>query len=124
MKRVKRPCDECPWRKDCEPGRFAPERWAALADSSSDERGMGPSFATCSTTGAPQPPPLFACHKAPEGGERACAGWLAVEGANHPQVRLKVMTGGLDVCALTPGEGWPDLHPDFHTARRHDLMED
>lgn len=111
MKRVKRPCDECPWRKDCEPGRFERERWEALAASSADERGMGPEV-----TGS-----LFACHKTPEGSERACAGWLAVEGINHPLVRLDVMTGSLPMAALSPGEGWPDLHPDFRTTRAHDL---
>lgn len=114
MKRVKRPCDECPYRVDAEPGRFAFERWEALRSSSADERGFGPEFGGV----------LFACHKTPEGGERACAGWLAVEGANHPLVRLQVLTGSIPACSLSPGEDWPDLHPDFHTARRHDLMED
>lgn len=113
MKRVKRPCDECPWRVDAEPGRFAPERWTALASSSADERGFGPDF-----TGV-----LFACHKTPDGLERACAGWLAVEGAQHPRVRLDVLTGALPVCALSPGEDWPELHPDFITTRAHDLGE-
>lgn len=114
MKRVNRPCDECPYRLDAEPGRFDRERWEALRSSSADERGMGPEFGGV----------LFACHKTPEGGERACAGWLAVEGINHPTVRLSIALGHLPQCALTPGEGWPDLHPDFHAARRHDLMED
>lgn len=110
MKCVNRPCDECPWRKDAEQGRFAEERWAALAASSADERGMGPEFGA----------PLFACHKSPEGGERACAGWLAVEGANHPLVRLAVVTGSLPERALVPGEGWPDLHESFVATRDHD----
>lgn len=113
MKRVKRPCDECPWRVDAEPGRFAPERWAALAASSADERGFGPEYGN----------PLFACHKTPEGEERACAGWLAREGANHPTVRLAVLLGDVPACALDPGEGWPDLHPDFQTTRAHDMEE-
>lgn len=111
MKRVKRPCDACPWRTDAEPGRFPPERWEALRSSSADEQGFGPDF-----EGA-----LFACHKTPQAGERACAGWLAVEGANHPRVRLAVMTGALPVCALTPGEDWPDLHESFTETRLHDL---
>jgi len=114
VKRVKRPCDECPWRKDAEPGRFDEERWDALTCSSADDRGFGPSFDGV----------LFACHKTPEGGERACAGWLAMEGAQHPVVRLAVLTGSIPISALTPGSDWPDLHPDFHTTRAHDLMED
>jgi hypothetical protein len=114
VKRVKRPCDECPWRTDAEQGRFTPERWAALAASSADERGMGPEFGA----------PLFACHKTAEGGERACAGWLAMEGANHPSARLAVAMGSLPECSLTPGEDWPTLHQDFHATMRHDLTED
>lgn len=114
MKRVKRPCAECPWRADAEPGRFEPERWEALRASGSDERGFGPEFTA----------PLFACHKTPEGEERACAGWLAVEGANHPRVRLDVLTGAMPECALTPGPDWPDLHGSVIEAAAHDLMED
>ena len=66
MKHIQRPCDECPWRLDAEPGRFEPERWTALARSSTDERGFGADFDA----------PLFACHKTPDGKERAArAGW-------------------------------------------------
>lgn len=115
MKRVKRPCDECPWRADAEQGRFDAERWEALRASSPDEAtGFGPEYGA----------PLFACHKTADGAERACAGWLATEGPAHPTVRLAVLTGVVPVCALSPGEGWPALHPDFGATRRHDQMED
>lgn len=114
VKRVKRPCDACPWRVDSEPGRFDAERWEALRASSADERGFGPEFGAS----------LFACHKSPEQGERACAGWLAAEGANHPAVRLSVVLGDTPIEALDPGEGWPLLHADFHATMRHDLMEE
>jgi Family of unknown function (DUF6283) len=110
VKHVKRPCDACPWRKDAEPGRFTPERWKALAPSSSD-----------GNFGADFDAPLFACHKTPDGKERACAGWLAMEGANHPMVRLDVMLGAIPVCALQPGEDWPDLHETFIETRDHDM---
>lgn len=112
MKSVKRPCDECPWRKDCEPGRFEPERWAALAESVPDLRtGFGPEFGAI----------LFACHKTPEGEERACAGWLAREGVNHPTVRLAVAMGSIAPEALDIREGWPELHEDFPATARHDM---
>lgn len=112
MKRVKRPCSACPWRKDCEPERFDPERWASLTASSIDpETGFGPEFGG----------PLFACHKTPEGGERACAGWLAVEGINHPTVRLGLLTGAVPVCSIEPGEGWPELHDSFAETMTHDM---
>lgn len=110
MKHVKRPCAECPWRTDAEPGRFEEERWEALAASSPDERGMGPEHDA----------PLFACHRTPEGGERACAGWLATVGRAHPMVRLSVLTGSLPASALDSKGDWPSLHPDFTTTRRHD----
>lgn len=112
MKRVKRPCDECPWRTDAEPGRFAPERWRALSRTCVDPRTKAsPMFGD----------PLFACHKTPEEGERACAGWLATEGADHPTIRLALAMRDLSPEALSPGEDWPDLHPDFTATAEHDL---
>ncbi|MFJ4703169.1 DUF6283 family protein [Streptomyces sp. NPDC088768] len=53
--------------------------------------------------------PLFACHKTPEGREKACAGWLAAVGHRHLGVRLAVTQGRLPAQALTPGESWPPL---------------
>ncbi len=52
---------------------------------------------------------MFACHRAPEGGEYACAGWLAAVGHHHLGVRVAVITGRLDPAALEPGEDWPAL---------------
>lgn len=40
--------------------------------------------------------PSFACRISPEGQDRACAGWLAVTGADHVGVRIDVLTGQLD----------------------------
>lgn len=111
MNPVRRPCDECPWRKNAEPGRFTTERWEALSSSSVSEEGWGPDFFG----------PMFACHKTPEGGERACAGWLAVEGVNHPRVRFGVGQGELTMCMLEPGEDWPELHESFIATRDHDM---
>lgn len=111
MDRVKRPCAECPFRADAKPGRFAPERWDVLTQAGANERGYGPEYDA----------PLFACHRTPEGGERACAGWLATEGANHPRVRLAVLCDQIPAAALTPGADWPDLHPTVRTAAAHDL---
>jgi len=115
LSRVHRPCDECPWRKDCKPGRFAPERWEALRSTSIDpETHFGPEFGG----------PLFACHKTPEGGERTCAGWLAVEGINHPSIRFAALQGQVSACALEPGDGWPELHESFAEASSHDMSEE
>lgn len=96
-----RPCSECPWRTDQPPGRFPACRYEALRDTSA--RGGS----------APLGAPMFACHKSAEGRDIACAGWLAIEGANHVGVRLAVVQGRLDPDALTPGSGWPDLHESY-----------
>jgi Family of unknown function (DUF6283) len=100
--RVHRPCDECPWRRDADPGRFPACRYEALA-------------ATAGGPGAEAPlgAPMFACHKTPDGAARACASWLAVVGAEHIAVRLAVITGRLPMEALTPGEGWPVLYGSY-----------
>lgn len=100
--RVHRPCSECPWRADAEPGRFPACRYEALT----------------ATAGAPGAEvgfeaPIFACHKTPDGGERACAGWLAVVGYDHLGVRFAIMTGRLDPAALKAGDGWPELYPSY-----------
>lgn len=56
---------------------------------------------------------MFACHQSKDGAEIACAGWMATVGHRHPGVRLAVAMGRLDACALRPGAGWPDLHPNY-----------
>ena len=74
-----RPCLECPWRRDVAPGQFPPERYIALAP-------------TCAPGGFEA---VFACHMTPEGGERACAGMLAVCGEDSNRVRMAVIAGAL-----------------------------
>jgi hypothetical protein len=100
--RVHRPCDECPWRRDTLPGKFPACRYDALRE-------------TAGRAGAEAPlgAPMFACHKSPEGGERACAGWLAVVGYEHLGVRVALARGRLDPAAMQPGDGWPDLFGDY-----------
>ena len=102
IRRVHRPCSECPWRRDSPVGQFPACRYEALRDTSG-----GPGVE------APLGSPLFACHKTPDGQERACAGWLAVAGVDHLGVRLAVVMGRLPGEALVPGEGWPDLYDSF-----------
>lgn len=104
LPRIGRPCRECPWRTDGEPGRFPAERYEQL---------------TC-TSGRPGAEaglsaPLFACHKTQEGREQACAGWLATVGREHLGVRLAVATGRLDPAALDPGPGWPVLYDSYES---------
>lgn len=96
---ARRPCTECPWRLDAEPGRFPACRYQALR-TTVGRRGAE----------APIGAPVFACHKTQEGRDVACAGWLAVAGPDHLGIRLAVATGRLPASALEPGPGWPDLY--------------
>jgi len=102
LPRAQRPCAECPWRVDVEPGQFPAHRYDALQG-------------TVGAAGleAPIGAPMFACHVSTEGRERACAGWLAVAGRDHLGVRVVVAVGRIPAGALDPGAGWPELHRDY-----------
>lgn len=107
---VKRPCDECPWRVDAQPGRFTQERWTCLTETADTGKGS-----------AELGSPIFACHKTQEGKDRACAGWLAQEGAGHVGVRAAVVFGRLPAEALSAKLDWPVLHKTLLDAAAHDL---
>lgn len=94
----RRPCAECPWRRDTPAGQFPACRYEALA-STTGSRGRE----------APIGAPMFACHKSPEGAEEACAGWLATVGYEHLGARFAVITGRLPAEALAPVGDWPPL---------------
>lgn len=57
---ARKPCGECPWRKDVKPGQFPPERFIALAGTAYDMSVR-----------------VFVCHKSVDGREFACAGYVA-----------------------------------------------
>lgn len=103
---VRKPCASCPWRVDQDatviPGFSMAKAEALVNTCETSERG-GVEF------GAPQ----FACHQSNDGEEVVCAGWLATQGAAHPNVRLGVLIGRTPVEALRPGEDWPELHESF-----------
>ncbi|WP_446225013.1 DUF6283 family protein [Nocardia sp. IBHARD005] len=102
LPRRPRPCAECPWRVDVAAGQFSRERFDDLRSTAgSDGRE------------AWLDAPMFGCHKSPEGGEQACAGWLAAAGHHHLGVRVAVAFGRLDADALEPGTDWPDLHHSY-----------
>ncbi|MEX5747468.1 DUF6283 family protein [Massilia sp. X63] len=106
LRKSARPCRACPWREDASARdipNFDMDLAESLAATCPDERGMGPDFSVS----------LFACHKSREGKEIACAGWLAMVGHRHPQVRLAVLTKRLTPSTLEPGAGWPALHTNY-----------
>lgn len=98
----RRPCAECPFRRDTPPGQFPACRYDALRDTSGRPGAEAPIGA-----------PLFACHLTHEGREQACAGWLAVAGTEHIGVRLAVLQGRLPAETLQPGDGWPGLFSSY-----------
>lgn len=107
-----RPCGNCPWRRDSSAGEFPAERYEALRTTvgyPGREAGLGA--------------PIFACHKSEPGSDRACAGWLAVAGADHLGIRLAVALGRLPASALYPGAEWPDLFDSYdEMAERNGLL--
>jgi Family of unknown function (DUF6283) len=80
-----KPCTECPWRTDQPPGRFPPERYRKL-EHTVQEGGFGY--------------PMFGCHKSPEGGEFACAGYLLVDGWRNNTVRFNTKVGAIDLTVV------------------------
>lgn len=110
LPRRRRPCAECPWRRDVAPGQFSAERFEALKGTVEHE------VPRTATDVAEQP--IFACHKSPKGREEACAGFLAVEGASNLAVRLAVAQQRLSGEALRPGEGWPPLFASYEEMAR------
>lgn len=104
--RIKAPCPGCPWRKDRDARdipNFSLSHAESLANTSPCEKGYGPSFTDT----------MFACHQSKEGGEFACAGWLAAVGSAHPRIRFALLRGHLPASALAPGKDWPALHETF-----------
>lgn len=75
----RKPCAECPWRQDVEPGQFAVERFRDMARTAYDLA-----------------EPIFACHKSAEAHPTVCAGFLA-RGAHHNlTVRLAYARGRIE----------------------------
>mgnify|MGYP000532835257 CR=1 FL=1 len=99
------PCAECPWRADVEPGQFPAGRYDILRRTSVGENGAAVFPGT----------PMFGCHKGEpgSGADLACAGWLAVAGRDHIDVRVAVLRGYLPGKALAPGDGWPPLYESY-----------
>lgn len=72
----KKPCAECPWRTDVEPGRFGADRFRELA-----------------STGEDMAMKLFACHKSADEQPTVCAGFLLRGAAHNLSLRLAYSRG-------------------------------
>lgn len=75
----RRPCAECPWRRDVAIGHFEPTRFKELAHTAYDLSRW-----------------VFACHKSADEHPTMCAGFLS-RGADHNlTVRVAYMQGELE----------------------------
>ncbi|WP_199810608.1 DUF6283 family protein [Streptomyces rimosus] len=106
----RRPCAECPWRRDVAPGQFPAERFEALKNTVQHSQPQ--------TVSDVVEQPLFACHKSSVGREEACAGFLAVAGGQNLAVRLAWTQGRIPAHALRPGEDWPPLFETYEEMAR------
>ncbi len=82
----KKPCAECPWRRDVPTGRFPPERYLALAGTAYDMADR-----------------LFACHKSTEDDPIACAGFVLRGGTHNLSLRLAYSRGDIQRDSVTDG---------------------
>lgn len=106
MNTRKKPCEQCPWRKDTRRGQFPAERYDQLADTTGSpgaEAGIGA--------------PIFGCHKSSEEEPMPCAGWLAAVGYESLTVRLALSNGSIRPEALEPGDDWPPLFESYEEMR-------
>lgn len=112
------PCSECPFRADNADNpkaQFPAEAWDRLADCAPGPEGH-PGLTD----------PLFGCHQGAPGTDEdlACAGWLALVGDEHVQVRLAVSTGDLPAEALQAGDDWPAMHSTWDEVVTHQTSPD
>lgn len=96
------PCGSCPWRKSSPVG-------GAGIDGFSIElmRGLA-----CTVGEDDWFRRIMACHYSPVGEERACVGYLAVEGYSNLNVRMEVLRG-LDLPAIWEACAELELWPSF-----------
>jgi hypothetical protein len=94
IKYPKKPCAECPWRKDVKPGQFTADRFRALANTAHD-MAIG----------------IFSCHKSAEEHPIACAGFI-LRGARH-NLSLRLAYSRGDIGEISDG-GFP-LHPNYRS---------
>lgn len=89
----RKPCGDCPWRRDAPLGHFPPEAFQRLASSAYDMDRK-----------------LFQCHDTTDNVPLVCAGFLE-KGADHNlTVRLAYSQGDLDPMDRSGGH---DLYDDY-----------
>lgn len=90
---MKKPCQDCPWRKDAV-GVFPAEAFRVSAHTSYDMNEH-----------------TFGCHSAGTNQPKTCAGFLLKGSAHNLGVRLRQMTGEYNLLEI--GDGGNDLFPNY-----------
>lgn len=93
----KKPCAECPWRRDVPVGHFPPARYRALANTAWDMSSH-----------------IFACHKSADETPMACAGFI-LRGARH-NLMLRLAYSRGDIGEIS--DGGYDLFPNYRSMAR------
>lgn len=97
------PCPTCPWRRSSTVGGFdIPGFDIEMMRGLSNTVGDGDAIR-----------PIMACHGSACGAERACVGYVAMEGWTNIAVRLAVIRGDLDMNAIAEACAPLDLWPSF-----------
>lgn len=81
----RKPCDECPWRKD-KAGSFPPEAFKHSANTATDMSEH-----------------TFACHMAGPENPAVCAGFLMMGADHNLAVRMRYMSGAWDFDSISDG---------------------
>jgi hypothetical protein len=89
------PCPECPWRKD-QTGEFPPEASKISANTANDMNTH-----------------TFGCHMAGTEKPATCAGFILNGSIHNLTVRLKVITGKIDLSKIS--NGGHELHKDYRS---------
>lgn len=98
------PCPTCPWRRSSTVGGAdIPGFDIAMMRGLSNTVGEGDAFR-----------PIMACHGSACGAERACAGYVAVEGWSNLAIRVAAIQGRLDLAGIEEACEGLDLWPSFH----------
>lgn len=97
------PCPSCPWRVSSTVGGgdipgFSIDLMRSLSNTVGPDDGFRP---------------VMACHGSPEGGDRPCVGYLAVEGWSNLAVRVMAIQGRVDMHAVDEGSAGLELWGSF-----------
>jgi len=93
--KLRRPCENCPWRVDAPRGYWAPDHFESIWENCQDD-GMH----------------VMGCHKSSSANFLPCQGWIRVMGFGSIGVRLLAMQGKITAAEVEDDKG-PALFKTF-----------